>query len=129
VGTNPFIIGPAEEEGNWFYKALRDNPQLECYVMNTGRVGGVDGEKIKVLDSAEIIKQIARGAIKWQSDPDWHYQVPSQVENLDMKRFDPLRFYSPEEYKNLVAKLKDERKGWLGRFLGLSKPIKQSIPG
>ncbi|MFH1228043.1 MAG: phosphoenolpyruvate carboxykinase, partial [Planctomycetota bacterium] len=45
VGTNPFIIGPAEEEGNWFYKALRDNPHLECYVMNTGRVGGVDGEK------------------------------------------------------------------------------------
>ncbi|MFA5793928.1 MAG: phosphoenolpyruvate carboxykinase [Candidatus Brocadiia bacterium] len=128
VGTNPFIIGPAEEEGNWFYKALKDNPQLECYVMNTGRVGGIDGEKITLIDSAEIIKQIARGSINWQADPDWHYQVPGQVENVNMERFDPLHFYSPDEYKNLVGKLKNERKEWLGRFPGLSRPIKHSLP-
>ena len=128
VGTNPFIIGPAEEEGNWFYNMLKSNPQVECFVMNTGRVGGIDGEKITLLDSAEIIKQIARGGINWQPDPDWSYLIPGQIENVNMERFDPLHFYSPDEYRELVKKLRSERKSWLTRFPGLAKPIRRSIP-
>jgi phosphoenolpyruvate carboxykinase (ATP) len=128
VGTNPFIIGPAEEEGNWFYRMLKSNPQVECFVMNTGRVGGIDGEKITLLDSAEIIKQIIRGGITWQTDPDWRYQVPGKIEGVNIERFDPLHFYSPDEYKEQVRKLKSERTEWLTRFPGLAKPVKLSLP-
>jgi len=128
VGTNPFIIGPAEEEGNWFHKMLDNNPRMECFVMNTGRVGGVDGEKITLLDSAEIIKQVIRKSIKWQIDPDWGYQVPASIENLDCTRFDPLHFYSRDEYSAQVRKLKGERREWLRRFAGLDKHIVNAIP-
>ena len=128
VGTNPFIIGPAEEEGNWFYKMLKNNPLMECFVMNTGRVGGVEGEKITLLDSAEIIKQVIRKSIKWQIDPDWGYQIPLSIENVDCARFDPFHFYSRDEYLAQVRKLKDERKEWLRRFAGLDKHIVNAIP-
>jgi phosphoenolpyruvate carboxykinase (ATP) len=127
VGTNPFIIGPAEEEGNWFHKMLEANPRVECFVMNTGRVGGPNGEKIKVLDSSEIIKQIVRGGIKWKIDPDWNYQVPSQIEGVNVERFDPLRFYSQNEYRELIKNLRTERKEYLAKFPGLVPQIKNVI--
>jgi len=128
VGTNPFIIGPAEEEGNWFYKMLKDNPQVECFVMNTGRVGGIDGEKITVTDSSEIIKQLVRGGIEWKIDNDWSYYVPSKVEGINVERFNPLHFYSQEEYLELVKKLRSERSEWLSRFAGLRPEITGVIP-
>jgi phosphoenolpyruvate carboxykinase (ATP) len=137
VGTNPFIIGPAEEEGNWFYKMLKANPtyqtvgrpspQVECFVMNTGRMGGVDGEKITVIDSSEIMKQIVRGGIKWKIDSDWAYQVPSQIDGVNIERFDPFRFYSQNEYRELIKKLRTERKEWLSKFTGLVPLIRDTI--
>jgi len=127
VGTNPFIIGPAEEEGNWFYEMLKANPQVECFVMNTGRVGGVKGEKITVIDSSEIMKQIVRGGIKWKIDTDWAYQVPSEVDGINVERFDPFHFYSQDEYRELVKKLRTERKDWLSKFTGLAPRIKNVI--
>ena len=128
VGTNPFIVGPADEEGNWFHKMLKNNPQIECFVMNTGRVGGAEGEKVTLPDSSEIIKQIIRKGIKWKIDPDWGYQIPSSVENIDYTRFDPMHFYSRDEYSAQVRKLKDERREWLRRFAGLDKHIVNAIP-
>ena len=110
-------------------RILRANPDAECFVMNTGWVGGKDrGEKITVRDSTEIIKQLARGAVSWGTDPDWGYEVPEEIEGLDMGRFDPERFYSPKEYKGLVGQLRRERKEWLARFPGLDPAIVNAIP-
>ncbi|MFH0888082.1 MAG: phosphoenolpyruvate carboxykinase [Planctomycetota bacterium] len=127
VGTNPFIIGPAEEEGNWFYKMLKANPQVECFVMNTGRVGGIDGEKITLLDSSEIIKQIIRGGIQWKVDQDWSYYVPSKIDGVNIERFDPFHFYSQDEYYELIKKLRAERKEWLSKFTDLAPRIRNVI--
>ncbi|GAI50389.1 unnamed protein product, partial [marine sediment metagenome] len=41
VGTNPFIMGSEEEEGNSFLSILRNNPDVQCFLLNTGSVGGV----------------------------------------------------------------------------------------
>ncbi|MBI4834395.1 MAG: phosphoenolpyruvate carboxykinase [Planctomycetes bacterium] len=127
VGTNPFIIGPEEDEGNIFYNILKKRGDIEVYVMNTGKVGGAEGAKIGVVDSANIIKHIAKGDIKWKEDPDWHYQVPEQVPDMDAKKFEPRNYYKPEEYGKLVAALKAERKDWLNTFKGLKQEIKDSI--
>ncbi|MCK5577243.1 MAG: phosphoenolpyruvate carboxykinase, partial [Dehalococcoidales bacterium] len=55
VGTNPFIVGSEEEEGNTFFGILRNNPDIECFILNTGRVGGTEGgQKITVKDSVKI---------------------------------------------------------------------------
>ncbi len=129
VGTNPFIIGSEAEEGDIFMRILRENPSSQCFVLNTGWVGGKGrGEKITVLDSTEIIKQLARGAVSWRVDPDWGYEVPEEIEGLDIERFDPRRFYSPREYRELVERLRQERREWLARFPGLEPAIANAIP-
>ncbi len=128
VGTNPFIVGPEYEEGNYFRKFLRSNPDIQCFVLNTGRVGGPQGEKITVIDSTEMIKQAARGRVKWEVDPHWGYEVATEVEGVDMGRFDPRRFYSQGEYEALVERLRAERKAWLAKFEGLNQEIVAAIP-
>lgn len=128
VGTNPFIVGPEFEEGNRILSILKKNPHMQCFVLNTGRVGGPEGEKITVVDSAEIIKQLVRGGAEWQTDPDWGYEVPIRMDGVDMARFDPARFYSEQEYKDRVEQLRSERKQWLGRFSGLDPEIVAAIP-
>ena len=56
VGTNPFIIGSEEEEGEIFLSILRNNPDIQCFMLNTGKVGGEDrGQKITVADSVKIL--------------------------------------------------------------------------
>ena len=127
VGTNPFIVGSEAEEGNIFLKILKKNPHIQCYIMNTGRVGGEEGEKIKVVDSAEIMKQIAKGTIEWKKDEDWNYEVPVSMKDWDIAKFDPKKFYSEEEYKALTDKLKAERKEWLNKFEELDGSVKTSL--
>jgi phosphoenolpyruvate carboxykinase (ATP) len=127
VGTNPFIIGPQEEEGNRFLDILQKHKDTEIYVMNTGRVGGEIGEKITVLDTTTIIKEIARGTIEWQLDPDWTYLVPKDVPGMNFQRFDPHNYYSPKEYSDRLKILKEERIRWLSGFKDLRAEIKESL--
>jgi phosphoenolpyruvate carboxykinase (ATP) len=125
VGTNPFIVGSEALEGNIFYDIIKDLPGVECFIMNTGHIGGVNGEKIKVKDSTEILKQIAKGGISWSKDPFWGYEVPSNVQGLDYSRFDLKRFYSDREILEMNKKLLQERIDWLNRFPDLNPQIKK----
>src|SRR6185369_2985111 len=43
-GTNPFFPMPHDLQGNRFLELLEEHP-LEVYLMNTGRVGGGDGDE------------------------------------------------------------------------------------
>ncbi len=40
VGTNPFIVGSEGEEGNIFHDICAANPDMQCYLLNTGSFGG-----------------------------------------------------------------------------------------
>lgn len=127
VGTNPLIIGPEVEEGNHFYEILKSHPDMESYVINTGRVGGENGEKITVQESVEIITQIAKGTITWQVDPDWNYLIPLHIPKIDLKLYNPLNYYSLGEYQERVNLLKKERKDWLSKYSGLSREVVESL--
>ena len=127
VGTNPFIIGLEDEEGNRFLSLLQKHKDMEVYVMNTGRIGGENGEKITVLDTTTMIKEMARGNIEWQVDPDWHYLVPKAIPGINFERFDPHHYYSLDEYKKRVQILKKERITWLKGFNNLKPEIRDSL--
>lgn len=124
VGTNPFIVGNEADEGNIFLDVLRKNPDIQCYLLNTGWVGGEHrGVKISVKDSARIIEMIARNAITWKTDPFWGFEVPEEVPGIDMSRFDPANFYAPDEIERSNRELRDERREWLASFDGLDPAI------
>jgi phosphoenolpyruvate carboxykinase (ATP) len=130
VGTNPFIIGPLEEEGNRFLEILRSNPQIECYLLDTGSFGaksGKNGMKISVYNSARLLADAARGVIVWEKDPNWGYEVAIGTGDVDLGIFDPTLYYGEEEYRKLTEELKEERRAWLGKFEGLNKEIVDAI--
>ncbi len=143
VGTNPFIIGSQAEEGNIFLELLRANPDVQIFLLNTGRIGtrGVDrqerrtptgelqGAKIGVIDSTTLIRQLARGGIEWQTDPDWGYEVAVAVDDLPdyAQRLDPRQYYTPEEYAELTRSLKADRRAWLDQFPELAPVIPTSL--
>lgn len=132
VGTNPFIVGPEYEEGNRLLEILQANPDIECYLFNTGSVGGnetSEGEKITIQASTEIMKQIALGGITWEVDPDWGYLVAKDVPGVEWDKYDPRRYYSSREYEDRVAALRRERLQWLAQFPGLHPSIVKAISG
>jgi len=124
VGTNPFIVGEEEEEGNIFLKILRNNPDVRCFILNTGKVGGAErGQKITHVDSLKIMEMLARDKIVWRKDEFWSYEVPVEIPGVDLSRFDLGTYYSEEELKSLSEDLKVERLEWLSRFPGLERDI------
>jgi phosphoenolpyruvate carboxykinase (ATP) len=130
VGTNPFIIGPEHEEGNRFLDILRANPQIQCFVMNTGRVGmrpDFEGDKITLKVSSELIKLLAKDEIKWKVDSRWGYEIPAEVPGMDMRLFDPQTYYSQSRYEELCDKLRKERREWLNRFPELYREIIETV--
>lgn len=134
VGTNPFIVGPEAEEGNRLLEILRSNPDMECYLINTGKVGarqkdGSDGKKITIKVTTEIMKQIAKGGIEWKEDPDWGYLVPASVDGLDISEYDPRAYFTEEEYRERTERLRKERKDWLAQFPGLAPEILAVVEG
>ncbi len=130
VGTNPFIVGPEADEGNRLLQILRKNPEMEAYILNTGSIGandGFPGEKVSIRVSTEIMKQIAKEGIVWETDPDWGYEIPRNVPGVDLSKYDPKTYYTPEKYRELVDKLRAERRAWLAQFPGLDPAIPRAV--
>jgi phosphoenolpyruvate carboxykinase (ATP) len=124
VGTNPFIVGSHTQEGNMFLDILRHNPDIQCFILNTGKVGGMErGQNIKVRDSVKIIEMIAKDKISWQQDDFWGYEVPTNIPGVELERFQPENYYSEEQMERLSAELKQQRVDWLSQFPNLDKGI------
>lgn len=130
VGTNPFMIGPESEEGNRLLEILRKNPDMECYLLNTGSVGlgGVKPEKnISIMLSSCILKHIAKGTIKWKIDPGWGYEVPVEMPEVNFEEYNPVNYFTPDDYHERVSRLRRERLRWLAKYPGLKEEIIQAI--
>ncbi|HWP44887.1 MAG TPA: phosphoenolpyruvate carboxykinase [Blastocatellia bacterium] len=136
-GTNPFFPLKHAEQGNRFLELLESSP-MEVYLMNTGRVGGGDGDerskKVRIHHSSAIVKAIAEGTIEWESDPDFGYQVASRVPDLsddDLDVLQPRRLYERQgrmdEYRQIVERLKNERREYMSKWEGLHPEIVSAI--
>ena len=128
VGTNPFIVGSEEDEGNIFLSILRNNPGIQCFILNTGKVGGIDrGQKITVRDSVKIIEMIARDKIIWKKDEFWGYEVPIQIPDVKPQRFALSNYYPEEQIQQISEDLQQERLEWLTQFKRLDTDIVNAL--
>jgi phosphoenolpyruvate carboxykinase (ATP) len=127
VGTNPFIVGSKGKEGTLFFEMISNMKDVECFLLNTGKVGGINGKKISVKDTVEIIQKAAKNAIQWKKDPFWGYQIPSSIDGLDISMFDPVLYYTHDEIDQKNRTLYQERLAWLKQFPELSEDITQSL--
>ena len=127
VGTNPFIVGSYDEEGNRFYEILSKNPEIECFLLNTGKVGeGETARKIKILETVAIIRAVARDAIEWKRDETLNVEIPISVEGVPMEEFAFDRVWGNGLDEKLTH-LRSERKAWLDQFSGLKSELMSSL--
>jgi phosphoenolpyruvate carboxykinase (ATP) len=136
-GTNPFFPMPHDLQGNRFLELLEQHP-LEIYLMNTGRVGGPEtderSKKVRIRHSSAIVKGIAEGTIRWESDSDFHYLVASAVPGIgseDLDILQPKRLYEAagraEDFRALAERFKVERAEFLRKYPSLSDEIVAAV--
>jgi phosphoenolpyruvate carboxykinase (ATP) len=130
-GTNPFFPLPHGLQGNRILDLLATHP-IETYLLNTGRVGGTDGDerskKVKIPHTSACVKGIAEGTISWTQDDDFGYRVAETVPDFDdPELLQPRRLYErqgrTQEYDDLVERLKAERVARLEEFPDLTPEI------
>jgi phosphoenolpyruvate carboxykinase (ATP) len=134
-GTNPFFPLPHGYQGNRLLELLATHP-IQAFLLNTGRVGGKDGDdrskKLKIPHTSACVKGIAEGTIGWTDDADFRYQVAADVPDIDdPELLQPKRLYErqgrAEEYAALVDRLKSERVERLQEFPELSEDIIKAV--
>jgi phosphoenolpyruvate carboxykinase (ATP) len=134
-GTNPFFPLPHGLQGNRMLELLASHP-IETFLLNTGRVGGKDGDdrskKVKIPHTSACVKGIAERTITWDDDPDFGYQVASAVPDFDDDELlQPRRLYERQgridEYDATVERLKGERVAHLQEFPELSEEIIKAV--
>jgi len=134
-GTNPFFPLPHGLQGNRLLELLATHP-IETYLLNTGRVGGKDGDdrskKLRIPDTSACVKGIAEQTIEFDEDPDFGYQVATSVPDLDdEERLRPRTLYERQgrgdDYAQIVERLKTERVAHLQQFTELSEEIIKAV--
>jgi phosphoenolpyruvate carboxykinase (ATP) len=134
-GTNPFFPLRHEQQGNRLAELLETHP-LEVFLLNTGRVGGPEGDdrskKVRIPHSSAIVRAIAEGTIAWDEDPDFGYQVATGLPGIDdPELLQPRRLYErqgrSDEYRRHVERLKAERAAYLAEFPGLDEAIVKAV--
>ena len=134
-GTNPFFPLPHGLQGNRLLDLLATHP-IETYLLNTGRVGGKDGDerstKVKIPHTSACVRGIAEQSITFEEDPDFGYQVATDVPDLDdAELLQPRKLYErqgrSDEYAAIVERLKAERIAHLQQFTQLSEDIIKAV--
>jgi phosphoenolpyruvate carboxykinase (ATP) len=129
-GTNPFFFDDDALQANRLLELLETIPDLEAYVLNTGRVGGEgDGSKdVRIQDSSAIVQGIVEGTIEWVTDPDFGYEIATSVPGVeDDELLQPARLYQrlgrTTEYEEMVARLGKERSEYLAGYPRLDPAV------
>jgi phosphoenolpyruvate carboxykinase (ATP) len=134
-GTNPFFPLLDEYQANRFLELL-DDAKFEVFLLNTGRIGGKDGDdrskKVSIPISSAVVKGIAEGTITWERDPDFGYEVAASIPGIDdPEMLQPRRLYQrqgrQEEYASLVTTFKQQRGEYLAKFTHLKPEIRAAV--
>ncbi len=135
-GTNPFFFEDDALQGNRMVELLESMPDLEVFVMNTGRVGGGDDDerskKVQIAHSSAVVEAIVSGTIDWLEDPDFGYEIARSVPGItDAELLQPRLLYDrqgrSDEYDQIVSRLKADRAEYLARFPALVSGVADSI--
>lgn len=128
VGFNPFIIDHPEKDGQRLLEILKSNPHIQCYLLNTGKVGGIEnGVKITPQDTFHIVEKVIRGGLEWHYDPYLGYETPRHVPGIDISKFDPYQRYGARTFKEMMEALKADRMSHLKAIPGLDPAIIASL--
>lgn len=130
-GTNPFWFENDASQANRLLELI-ESSHLEAYLLNTGCVGGPEGDeaskKVTIPHSAAVQSGIIDGTIEWVEDPDFGYFVAESIPGFDdPELLQPRKLYERqgrlEEYAQIVERLRTERAAYLDAFEGLDPRV------
>ncbi|MEA3508206.1 MAG: phosphoenolpyruvate carboxykinase [Synergistota bacterium] len=127
VGFDPFIIDNPHVNGNRLLRIMRDNPEISCYVLNTGRIGGHDGLNMTPQVTFAAIKGALAEEIQWKYDDILGYEIPQSLNVPETEGLDPYAYYTREEYASMIGALRAERREYLSKFSGLAREIVDAV--
>lgn len=145
VGTNPFIVGSPDVEGNIFLDFLnRYRDKVRSFLMNTGGVGEIPmpGNPSSPQRPATrpwktgigyITRAVFREEAVWADDPDYGTRfvvggvTDEKGDAFDMDRFDPRKVYDNEMREEMVKTLNRERVEYLEKFTRLDPKIREAV--
>lgn len=131
-GTNPFWFEDDASQANRLLEILEQHP-LEVYLLNTGRVGGGAeddrSKKVTIDVSAAVQAGIVDDTIEWEVDPDFGYEVATNIPGIDDDELlQPRRLYERQgrgdEYQQMVERLRQERTEYLDGFPRLDDRVR-----
>ena len=136
-GTNPFFPLLHAQQGNRFLELWNNDP-FDVFLLNTGRVGGADGDdrskKVRIQHSSALVKAIAEGTVEWTDDPDFGYKVAAHVPGVSDEDADilaPRELYEAQgrgdEYRAHVERLRINRATFLKKWPGLDSAIVKAV--
>jgi phosphoenolpyruvate carboxykinase (ATP) len=134
-GTNPFYPHRDEQQANRFLE-LMASCSFDVFLLNTGRVGGVESDarskKVAIEHSGAIVKAIAEGTGTWERDQDFGYEVAVSLPGVnDAELLRPRLLYERTgragEYADWVSRLKRERIEFLRLYPGLNPEILAAV--
>lgn len=136
-GTNPFFFDDDSLQGNRLMDLFSSLPRdVGVYVLNTGRVGGPDGDgrskKVRIADTSAIVEGIVSNSIDWEEDRDFGFSVAAAVVGMDDEELlQPRRLYERQgrdaEYRAKVESLLGERRSYLSKWPQLRGEIVESL--
>jgi phosphoenolpyruvate carboxykinase (ATP) len=145
--TQPFFPLAHKNQAARFAELLASADHIECWMMNTGYVGGDSdsvkigqGNKVKIRHSSAMLESLFRNEIVWEIDPDFGYEVvavddPANAELLSLVPQDilrPDRAYATigqwDAYRAEVALRHEERLAYLQTHSVTEKIIASVIP-
>jgi ATP-dependent phosphoenolpyruvate carboxykinase len=92
--------------------------------LNTGEVGERD---IKIQDTVLILRAVSRGNVTWEYDPILGYEISKSIKGIDIREYDPRKYYTPKEFEEKMKELRMERIEWLNQFSGLDADILNAV--
>jgi len=107
---DPFVSGNRVEHANILYEILKNLPELNCYLINTGAVG--EGEAYKSIDlrhTIGILDSLLRGGLEDWVDSPTGLKVPEAVRTVDSILMHPEKLYSRADFEKKQKELEEIR--------------------
>ncbi|MBN2023559.1 MAG: phosphoenolpyruvate carboxykinase [Pirellulales bacterium] len=123
---DPFLAGDRAEHANLFYDILKENPHINCFLLNTGWVGeGNTFRDIRLGDTMGILDSVFRGGLEdWDMSDKTGLMVPRSVRSVDSILLRPERLFNTAAFEREQRELDHQRAEFIDRFPGLNPAIK-----
>jgi len=122
---DPFIAGDKSEHANLFYNILKKNPQINCYILNTGGIGeGSRYHDISLNITMGILDSVLRGGLKdWIKSEATGMLVLKSVRTVDSLYMHPEILFLKENFDKRQKELWKTRTEELKKYPGLNKKV------